>query len=206
MCPDRQIISLYVDGELPSPWKEKLEVHLESCPDCRGILINYNRLGDFFRGEDPGAEAAQERVWNKLRALNSAGQQFQNEPGSDLTGSGRRNTRRFWKRSITLPLPAAAAAAAVLVVVFFLALQGFGQRPHQPDSMAVISDSENLQMMMNLQEAIPVQDMDRILQFLSSQNNNDVVVIMLPENRRFYSSGEPALINAVDHSRRSSSR
>ena len=202
MCPERQIISLYLDGELPSPWKEKLEVHLESCPNCRELLKEYKYLGELIHGEDPAMEAAKERVWAKLNALNSSGDY--NPIQRESRGKAGDN-RSFWKRSLTLPLPAAAAAAVIVVLLFFVLL-GFGQRQYQPNSMAVITDSDNLQLMMNLQEAIPTQDMERILQFLSSQNNNDDVVIMLPENRRFYSSGEPALINAVDHSRRSSSR
>ena len=30
-CPDKDLYSAYVDGELQSPWKEKIEAHLVSC-------------------------------------------------------------------------------------------------------------------------------------------------------------------------------
>ena len=34
MCPDRGLLSAYVDGEVPSPWKERLAAHLSECPSC----------------------------------------------------------------------------------------------------------------------------------------------------------------------------
>ena len=206
MCPDRQVISLYFDNELPSPWKDKLEVHLESCPGCRAVLDSFRGLaevlrGDFPRGEEPALEAAKERVWEKLSVMDFSEQPKQRR----REGAGIRNLMR---RSITLPLPAAAAAAA-LVIVMFLALMGIRQAgtassSPQQDSIAVIPD--HTQMVMDVRETIPMQDMNSIIQYLSSQDNSNIVIIQLPENRRFNRTGEPTLINAIDYSRRNSSR
>ena len=211
MCPDRQVISLYIDGELPSPWKEKLEVHLESCPDCRAVLNGYRRLGaelhrvELHREKLPGENsttppeeallAAKERVWNKLGDAD-----FTKLPKKNRAGIFR---KPLWSRSITLPLPAAAAAAALIIAVFLMLLE-FGQRPPQQDFIAVLPDP--IQMVTNVQETIPMHDMSRILQYLTSQDHSDVMIIRLPENRRFYHTGEPVLINAVDYSRRHPSR
>ena len=43
-CPDTNLYSAYVDGEVPSPWKEKLEAHLASCESCRAIERRYRGL------------------------------------------------------------------------------------------------------------------------------------------------------------------
>jgi anti-sigma factor RsiW len=44
MCPDRQILSVYLDEELPSPWKEKMEAHVSSCAECQAVLEKYQAV------------------------------------------------------------------------------------------------------------------------------------------------------------------
>ncbi len=58
MCPDRDLVSAYVDGEVPSPWRERLEEHLAACPDCAALAASYKALGDRLRGELVGDESA----------------------------------------------------------------------------------------------------------------------------------------------------
>ena len=182
MCPDRQLISHYVDGELPSPWKEKLETHLESCGECRGILSAYSNLGENLRetvpkAEEKALEAALERVWAKV------------------SGPRIGTRKRIWNHYVTLPLP--AAAAAVLVVVVFFALFGvrnLAKPAPQDQVMAVGIGLDDFGM-------VHMQDMAGVLQYLSSQDSVDFVVIPLPEARKFSQIGEPALINAADYSR-----
>jgi hypothetical protein len=54
---------------------------------------------------------------------------------------------------------------------------------------------------------IPVSDMPQVLQYLGNQDNKgDIVIIRLPESQNFTRSGEPALIRAVDYSRRNQPR
>jgi hypothetical protein len=43
-CPDLDLYSAYIDGEVPSPWKEKLEAHLASCPSCKAKVEGYRGL------------------------------------------------------------------------------------------------------------------------------------------------------------------
>ena len=200
MCPDRQIISLYFDGELPSPWKEKMESHLEACPECRAALASYGSFGK--QPDDPSEEsilAARERVWNKLSAPtlvvseNSAQRAARQQSQFIMR-------QRVWNRSVTLPLPA-AAAAAVLIIIAMLAI--FGLRDSKPgvqDKMAVIP--EYMQVVGNEQGMVPTTDMTSVLNYLSGLDNGDFMVIRLPETRSFVHTGEPALINAADYSRR----
>ena len=197
MCPDHQIFSLYLDKELQSPWKEKLEAHLESCPDCRTALQSLKDLGNLLHGEnhqeeDSFMEAAKERVWNKLAVAEARGR--------------NKRIRSFWSRSVSLPLPAAAAAAAaVLIFTVFLTFRGADpviQQQQEPEPVAVLSDHVQIY----LDDAIPIQDMISILEYLSSQGSGDVTVIQLPSDRRFDRAGEPALINAADYTRRFPSR
>ncbi|MDR0497396.1 MAG: zf-HC2 domain-containing protein [Treponema sp.] len=194
MCPNRQMLSLYYDGELPSPWKEKMEVHLESCPECRALLSGYRRIGEYLQdvpkkaitGEIQNERilAAQERVWKKL----SPPTRTQTKAGLRLTG--------VWRRNVTLPLP--VAAAAILVIIVSFAIMGTRSQ-NQPPPQNVIA---NTGLGLDDQGMLPIQDMTGVLQYLSSQDYGDFMVIRLPDSRTFSRTGEPALINAADYSRR----
>lgn len=195
MCPDRQLLSLYLDGELPSPWKEKMETHILNCQDCQAVLARYRGIGTALKKsgsmDAPGEniQAAQDRVWKKLTA----------PPLIITDGKRPQGAKKIWNRTITLPLPA-ATAAAVLIVIVFLALMGISgkSQPAAQDLMARIVDDQGM---------VPMQDMNGVLQYLSSQDDGgDFMVIRLPESKRFSRVGEPALINAADYSRRINSR
>ena len=218
MCPDRQIISLYFDSELPSPWKEKLETHLKSCTECRKTLAGYGKLEECLH-DAPGTaiEAAQERVWEKLGAWNfPAAKPTRESWGQKSAGA----VKRAWNQRVTLPLPAAAAAAVLVFVAFFalIGIRGLG-KPASANLMSAAASPEMippaefmaaapeyLQLVGDDQGIIPMQDMAGVLQYLSSQDYGDFMVIRLPESRKFSRIGEhigePALINATDYSRR----
>ena len=203
MCPDRQIISLYLDGELPSPWKEKMKDHLESCPKCRAGFAAYSgtkeKLGDL---REDTIQAAQDRVWAKLIARDAAAEDWNITPSDNLYVVKR--SPRIWRGSVTLPLPV-AAAAAVLIIVAFFALAGM--RGRNPSAPVVQQDSvAALNIGLDDQGIVPVTDMNGVLRYLSSQDNGDFMVIRLPETQNFSRIGDPTLINAADYSRRSGSR
>jgi len=189
MCPDRQIICLYLDGELPSPWDGKMEAHLESCEECRSALAGYKSIKNYLSGDKEKTLAeAQERVWQKLTA-----------PGLVVSREPRK--ARIWSRNISLPLPAAAAAALVFVVlVALLGVRSLSQPGLVQEQIAASGIGLTDNGMVN------IQDMAGVLQYLSSQDNGDFMVIRLPESRTFSKIGEPALINAADYSRRGLSR
>jgi len=193
MCPERQIISLYYDGELPSPWKEKLEVHLSNCPECRAVLAEYGNLGSCLSDTpDEVLLTAQERVWKKLSSLESL-----------KTGAEAWQTKprpRAWKWNITIPIPLAAAAALVIIAsLTFIGVSALNRSPaHNQVAAANIAFDE--------QSIVPVTDITGVIQYLSTQGLGDFMVIRLPESPRFSRAGEPVLINAADYSRRTAFR
>jgi hypothetical protein len=194
MCPDRQIISLYLDGELPSPWDGKMEAHLESCEECRSAIAEYRSIKNYLSGDKEKAlSEAQERVWQKLSA---PGLVIPHEPRKSM------GINRIWSRNVSLPLPAAAAAALVFVLLIaLLGVRGL-YRPAPAAQEQVAASGIGL----NDNEMVNIQDMTGVLQYLSSQDYVDFMVIRLPESRTFSRIGEPALINAADYSRRGLSR
>jgi len=191
MCPDRQIISLYLDGELPSPWDEKMEAHLKSCEKCRTALARYRSIRNYLSDDsEKTLVEAQERVWQKIAA-----------PSLVVSKEPR---KAIWSRNITLPLPAAAAA---MVFIAFFAFVGVRALYRPAPTTAVLSEQVATGGIgLNDTGMVNIQDMAGVLQYLSSQDNGDFMVIRLPESRTFTRIGEPALINAADYSRRGLSR
>ena len=196
MCPENQVYSLYLDNELPSPWKEKFEAHLASCTKCQIQLEKYKTIQNVM--QEDRIEVSQEmesRVWENILAGNQ----------KELVFSKYRN-RNFWRNSISVPLPAVAAAAAILVFAAFLALQNPRTSTVLPDfDPAIAQGIQGTGNGNNLQEMISVNDMQSmndVLQYLSREDTSDYLIIRLPDYREFSSIGEPELVRAADYSRR----
>lgn len=180
MCPDRQMLSLYVDDEIPSPWKEKLEAHLATCAACSRAVDEYRELSAVI-GAVPadGLENARARVWKGLAART---------PVSSV--------RSPWSRRIVLPVPAAVAA---LLAVAVLAAGGVGLASSSLGSepVAVVPNPQNI--------AVPVSDIGSVLRYLDSQESSaEIVIIRLPEAASYESAGRPTLIRAADYNGRPS--
>ena len=195
MCPDREIISTYLDGELLSPWKEKMEAHFESCPNCQAILAKYSQLRGCFQDlTQKNVEAARERVWAKLNNPDFVEVKFQNP----IRRGGRFTS--LWRKNIILPLPAAAAAVIIIFVAFF-ALMGV-ERNRAPLPLNAVASGIGL----GDQGMIPTHDAAEVLRHLSTLNAGEFMVVRLPEHRRLSRSGEPILMNAAAYSRRNAFR
>lgn len=184
MCPDRQILSVYFDNELDSPWKEKLAAHIEGCPRCRARLELYRNAREAFDGDAAGDAAVEAACGRILENLEAAGE-TRRKPGVFV---------KFWRGRISVPFPAAAAAGLVLAAAFALLLV---LRPQDPPQMA--------DMGMEVQTS-PVTDMASLLEYLNGDNSPDMVIIKLPETTVFKSAGEPRIIRASDYSRNGAKR
>ena len=202
MCPDQQLLSIYIDGELPSPWKEKMESHFSQCSGCREKLENLQRLHELLKKDTTERrtiveknaadaeheidfmEGAKTRVWQKLES--------------------RRRFKsgvRLWHRKLSIPLPAAAAAAVIIALLAGLWLRdgrvrnnGFAQQPQEPVNFILAAEDE-------FPGIIPAADISGVLQYLTS-DGKDVIILRLPESRNFSRTGEPAIIRAADYPRR----
>jgi anti-sigma factor RsiW len=196
-----------MDGELPSPWKEKMEAHLEQCSECKERYKNFRHLQEMFKKKThqsrtyiesdaalrPSAadqslpeqefiEDAKDKVWRKMES------------------KWRGSRRSVWGYRLSLPLPAAAAAAVVIFALLaVLYIRGGNLRPQDSAAKSnFILASEEEEMPSIIPAA---QDMNGLLQLLGS-DGTDVLILRLPESRNFARSGEPAIIRAADYSRR----
>jgi hypothetical protein len=193
-CPHKELLSVYFDGELPSPWKEKMDRHVTECAHCAGTLEVYKSLSLKPSDKDfENVNASRERVWQRL------------ELGARAAESGAVFKRRYdfgaiWQRRLSIPLPAAAAVAVLfiaLAIFFILRAPGTTETP----DMVVASETE-----FDTPGIIPVSDMESVLQYLGSRDTGDTLILRLPDSRNFVNYGEPAIIRAADYSRQMSGR
>ncbi|MDR0878160.1 MAG: hypothetical protein LBN21_08915 [Treponema sp.] len=200
MCPDHQILSVYLDAELPSPWREKMESHLAQCETCREKLAAY-RLVRSLEFPEAALQQARDRVWKNLQAAGSTYPETKGKRFAETGNARYPETAVFWRRNVSLPFPAAAAAAALLLIA--LAALWLRLPAGESDTRdTAIAASENLDM----RGIAPVSDMSGVLQYLGSKDSGDYVILRLPESRNFMTSGEPAIIKAADYSRRNTQR
>ncbi len=222
MCPEPQILSIYMDGELPSPWKEKMESHLTECSVCREKFENFKRLQELFKKDthqrrtiverdvpegalsfqaDPEALmlSSKEKVWRNLESR----QRFRSN--RSVRRSVHVRGYDLMRRRLSVPLPAVAAAAVVIALVTMLLVRsgsvnnsGFASIPVEPAaktaSFMIAAEEE-------MPGVIPTADINSVLQYLGSERP-DVIILQLPESRNFLRSGEPAIVRAADYSGR----
>jgi hypothetical protein len=195
MCPDPKLISIYIDGELPSPWKEKMTSHLAECSDCKEKFENFN--GFFNRAEiqeeQKLMEEAKDRVWRKLQLAKRPVQRVRNF--------------NVWQRKLSIPIPAAAAAAVLLVFATVLWMRGgsSNNNPGYANLPVVPMTVEGTGFNVSLEETIPnimtASDLSSVIKSLGG-GGDQIIILNLPESSSFFSSGEPAIINAADYTRR----
>jgi len=196
MCPDQQILSIYMDEELPSPWKEKFEKHLTECSACKKKLESYRQFRELLKinskekqliapnqPEQELIEEAKDRVWQELSSRKPI----------------KFNTRLLQRR-LSIPLPAAAAAA---VLIIFMTMIWFNGRSNNSGLANQQTGYDNTGFFLAAQEEIPgtmAMDLNSVLQYLTS-DSTDIIILTLPENRNFYRTGEPGIIRAADYAR-----
>ncbi len=105
-CPNKDLYSAFVDGEVPSPWKEKLESHLEICAECRKTAESYKSLKEKIKNSTtPEINLEDSFARFESRKLSKA-----------IREEGKEKKPNWFTSSIKIPIPAFAAAALFLFV------------------------------------------------------------------------------------------
>jgi len=183
MCPDRELLSAWIDGEVPSPWSEAIERHLDGCASCAEAARSLRLVGERLRADeaaiDGAARAASERVYGRV--------------APSLRPSAVRSVPKassaVWARRLAVPIPAAAAAALVLAAMAF-ALVASGRR-----------NAEMRMAMQRAYEATPVAaaGIESVIDFLSQQNSAVNINITLPPEAFGGTAGEPFIVREADY-------
>jgi anti-sigma factor RsiW len=189
MCPDRDLVSAYIDGEVPSPWRERLEEHMASCPDCAASAASYSSLGDRLRIEEAGEGAALARGRARLESILIGMPATAAPPRALILARKRSLPRTAWRRSVSLPLPF-AAAAAILVILLGGATTMLAFRPAKGPSIQAVASGELAPL-----KAQPAS-MDELLRYINSSDGTVTLTIKLPTGTTFDSAGKPVIMRS----------
>jgi anti-sigma factor RsiW len=182
MCPDREILSAWLDGEIDAPWDRALEEHVGSCPDCRARLERLEGVRrSLLEAPVPDWRPAMERVRSSLVSR----------------GLASEKAAPVWHRRVSMPVPL-AAAAVLLVMVLAGAL-----------AVSVIRSSFGLVRITRqgsggteIRIAAPVSDLESLLQSIDKDAGSLEDVILLPKNVQLSSIGEPLMGKEAEFPRR----
>jgi predicted anti-sigma-YlaC factor YlaD len=182
MCPDREILSAYFDGEIAAPWGREVEAHLAACSLCRGTLAGMENTRRLLRGEEgPEARAPMERVRRRI-----------------LARAGTANPRvSAWRRQVSLPLPVAVLAAALLLTLG-ISLAVLASRT----SMGFIRVTRAPAGGTEYQFAVPYDKVEALLKSMGGADANIESVMTIPKNVKLIPVGEPRMGKATEFTRK----
>jgi predicted anti-sigma-YlaC factor YlaD len=182
MCPDREILSAYFDGEIPSPWEGEIAAHVAGCQRCSEWLATMeNSRIALAREEIQSWRAPMERVRRRILAHVPAAQ-----PRIPV-----------WRRQVSLPVPVAILAAALLLT-FGVSLAVLGTR----QNMGFIRITKAPAGGTEYQFAVPYEKVEALLKSVGGGDANIESVMTLPKNVKLVPVGEPRMGRANDFLRK----
>jgi len=177
MCPDKELLSAYFDGEIPSPWKETIAAHVASCPECSRALDTFAAGASLLRAApEPDFESRKDAVFNRVAA--------------HVTSE-----RRFaFPSRIMIPLP--AAVAAVAAIAFLLGMFITRQAPGTEIAARSTQTIPGIAVPAGAAyEGTPVStDTRRLLDVLEGKEIEINITVKLPETSNLKMSGEPEIL------------
>jgi len=202
MCPDRELLSAYIDGEVPSPWRERIAEHLSSCPACARIAELYAELGRAMRADElPGEEASLARVRARLEGDLARAEAPASRGGASIPAEV---DAPIWRRSVRLPLPLAAAAAVLVLALGGAATTlALGPRAQSP-SFALVGGQSSPEIVSTPVISSPSaqpSSMEELLRYLDAHDAQVTITMNIPSGTLFDESGEPVIIRASQEPR-----
>lgn len=178
MCPDKELISAYYDGETDPRWSDEIGTHIESCKECTDEFEKIVSLSRFIQTSELGHEnEIKDRVYKSIIRKRSV---VYMQP--------------VWKRHYDVSFPMVAGAAALFVVLTAALIFGF-QLQQPPGYMVEEIREEPSQIRA---QVISIEDAAAYL--LSDESGFDVL-ITIPNGEGLSLSGEPQLIREADYKR-----
>jgi predicted anti-sigma-YlaC factor YlaD len=178
MCPDREILSAYLDGEIGAPWDRAIAEHVASCDSCRAV---YERLAQTRRILQGDAGLEWREPMERVRRGIAANVLPPPRPGAPV-----------WRRSIPIPIPVAFLAAVLLLTLgVTLALSmlrtniGYVRVTRAPAGGT------------EYQFAVPVDKVEALLKSVGAGDSRDEVM-RLPKDVKLIPVGQPRMGKAAE--------
>jgi predicted anti-sigma-YlaC factor YlaD len=182
MCPDREILSAYFDGEIAAPWGREIAAHVATCEKCRARLSGMEGTRRLLADEEAQAwRAPMERVRRRILAHVPAG----------------RPAFSPWRRQVSLPLPV-AVLAAVLLLTFGISLAILATR----SNMGYIRVTKAPAGGTEYQFAVPYDKVEALLKSMGGADANIESVMTIPKNVKLVPVGKPRMGKADEFPRK----
>ena len=182
MCPDREILSAFFDGEIDPPWDHAISEHVAGCESCRRFLEGLEQTRRALRDDRlTGLGEPMERVRRSLLA--GVAPLAVPQPG--------------WHRRVELPLPVAVTAAVLIVALgvgfaFTLARSSMG---YIRVTRAPAGGTE-------YQFAVPYDKVETLLKSVGGSAANSDDVMTLPKDVKLVPVGEPRMGTTAEYPRK----
>ena len=184
MCPKDEIISAYIDGEVETPWQDKLKAHFSECSKCAERLREMQSISQLLKQDkEPDFKPVLNRVYKRIYFHSS----------EKRLGSGRRQEKElpFWKRKVYIPMPAAVTLSVVLLILFASFFFFVGQNNTQMANKGQeLYNTQPVQVTVPI-EGIEANDLEVLLKLLNNKDFGQEVLMELPEDSQFTVFGEP---------------
>jgi predicted anti-sigma-YlaC factor YlaD len=171
MCPDREILSAYIDGEIPAPWDGVIAEHVESCATCRALHARLEETRRILR-EPVDLLEPMERVRQRILASPPA----------------RSRVISPWRRQVSLPLPVAAVAALLLLTLGVALAMSIART-----NVGFIRVTRAPTGGTEYQFAVPADKAEALLKQLGGEEVSREDVITLPKNVKLLPVGQPKM-------------
>ena len=179
MCPDKNLLSAYFDGELGKPWSLDIEAHVSECNSCRRALDGFqavrSSLASSTLHEELEHEAQAISGWNLLQ---------------------RRLAFAFsvpaWRRRFQVPIPVFAGMTLLVIALSVVLLMSFfSQKEYDPFNSVTRAPLEGGEF----------ASVEEILNFLDARGEGRSSTFQLPQDTKLRFWSEPTLIRAADYHR-----
>jgi predicted anti-sigma-YlaC factor YlaD len=181
MCPDREILSAYFDGEVASPWRREIAAHVAGCKLCQTQLSRMGETRRRLEEETCDGRAPMERVRRRILA--------------HVPFERQRVTA--WKRQVSLPLPVAVLAAALLLT-FGVTLAVLATRTN----MGYIRVTKAPAGGTEYQFAVPYDKVEALLKSMGGAEASMESVMTIPKSVKLIPVGEPRMGKANEFLRK----
>jgi len=185
ICPNKDLLSAYIDGEILFPWKGTIEQHLQQCAACKKIYGQYVMVHRYMQKPTAGADFDTGTSFAKLLERRNA--VLQNKPQTKKRRWALSSGERWFSSSIRIPVPAAAAAILVFV---FLPLILFFKVEHTINSVAAAQSSFTPIIPVSLEKQKPITEIDYGITQTSGTQNYAVSTKAVNTNAKFFTVGE----------------
>jgi hypothetical protein len=176
MCPERNLLSAYFDGELDHRFGVEVEAHVAECDECAEFLNELGGIHSALMVPDAYQDSVDTLLaWDVLQQRIAVAIPLP-----------------LWKRRFQIPVPILGFATLIVVLLsvgLFLSLNS--QRAYKPFDTVTRSELEGSEL----------TSVEAILNYLDARGEREASIFNLPQDTKLHFWSEPTLIRAADYHR-----